>query len=62
VVFALHLLHDDLRGEHAVALLIEVEGYIEVGEVVLLEGVFADAEIQRAAIALVTLEQRLAQS
>jgi hypothetical protein len=61
VVVALHLLHDDLGGQHPVALLVEVELHVEVGEVVLLERVFADAQIEGAAVALVALEQGFAQ-
>ena len=61
MVFALHLFHDDLGGQHPVALFIHVQGDVEIREVVLLEGVFADAEVQRAAVALVALEQGLAQ-
>jgi len=61
VVFALHLLHDDLAGQYAIALLLQIEGHVEVAEVLLVEGVFADAEVEGAAIALVTLQQGLTQ-
>ena len=62
MVFALDFLHDDLGGQHPIALLIEIQGDIEVGEVVLLEGVFADPQVEGAAITLVTLQQGFTQS
>ena len=61
MVFALHLVHDDLAGQHPVALLFEVKSHIEVAEVLLFEGVLTDAQIQRASVALIALEQSFTQ-
>ena len=57
VVFALHLLHDDFAGEHAIALFLEVEAHVEVAEVILLKRVFADSDVERSAVALISLQQ-----
>ena len=62
VVFAFHLVDDDLAGQHPVALFFEVEAHIEIAEVLLFEGVFTDAQIKRASVALVALEQGFPQS
>ena len=56
VVFALNFLNNYLRGQNSVALLLQVQAHIEVGEVVLFEGVFADPEVEGAAVALVALK------
>ena len=61
MVFALHLINNDLAGENPVALLLQVEANVEVAEVLLIKGVFADAEIQGAPVALVALQQGLPQ-
>jgi hypothetical protein len=61
VVIALHLLHDDLAGQHAVTLLLQIKSHIEIGEIVLLERVLTDAQIEGAAVALIALQQGFAQ-
>ncbi len=43
VVLAFDLVNNDLAGEHAVTLLIQVEGDIEVAEVFLIERVFTQS-------------------
>ncbi len=61
MVVAFHFLNDDLAGQHPVALLFQIKGHVEVGEIVFFEWILADAQIEGAAIALVALEQGLAQ-
>ena len=61
MVFAFDLFNNDFRSQDPVALLLEIKAHVEVGEVVLLKGVFADAQVQGAPIALVALEQGFAQ-
>ena len=61
VVFAFDLFDNDLAGKHAIALFIEVEGHIEVAEVILFKGIFADAQIEGAPVAFVALKQGLPQ-
>ena len=46
-----------LLAKNPVSLLLEVESDIEVAEVLLVEGVFADPQIHRASVALVSLQQ-----
>ena len=57
MVFAFHLVNNDLAGEHAITLFFEVQAYVEVAEVVLLKRVFADPDVEGSAVALVSLEQ-----
>ena len=61
VVFAFHLLHDDFARQNPVALFLQVESDIEIAEVLLVKGVFADTQIHGAPITLVALQQGFAQ-
>ena len=61
MVFALHLINNDLAGQNPVALLLQVEANVKVAEILLIKGVFADAEIQGAPVTLVALQQGLPQ-
>ena len=61
MVFALHLINNDLAGENSVALLLKVKANVEVAEVLLIKGVFADADVQGAPVALIALQQGLSQ-
>ena len=61
VVFAFHLVNNDLAGEHAIALFFEVQADVEVAEVVLFKRVFADPDIEGSAITLISLEKSFSQ-
>tara|TARA_B100000925_G_C21841667_1_gene401794 strand:+ start:346 stop:639 length:294 start_codon:yes stop_codon:yes gene_type:complete len=57
MVFAFNLLHDDLAGEDPVALLVQIQGNVEITEVLLVERIFPDAQIEGASVALISLEK-----
>ena len=62
MVLAFHLFNNDLAGQHPVTLFFQVEGNIEVAEILLIKRVFADSQVERAAVTLISLEQGFPQS
>ena len=60
MVLTFDILHDDFGGQNTKALLIKVESHVEVAEIFFVERIFTDADVERASIALVTLEQGFA--